>query len=106
MAELVDWLHHESITRAGTNTANSTIGQPFGNGADVCPVCGKPSTIGKPLTNGDRIRSIGDEELAEWLASIVECDDGCPCIKECGEKEELGFCYQSMLEWLRKESDG
>ena len=56
-------------------------------------------------TNADRIRSMSDEELAEWISSIMECDDGCPCIKECGEKEELGFCYPSMLEWLRKEVD-
>lgn len=58
-----------------------------------------------PLTNADRIRSMSDEELAEWLVSIIECDDGCPCIKECGEKEEMGFCYPSMIEWLRKEAE-
>ena len=46
----------------------------------------------KKSTNADRIRSMSDEELAEWLVSIIECDDGCPCIKECGEKEEMGFC--------------
>lgn len=59
----------------------------------------------KPLTNADKIRAMNNEELAEWLASIVECDDDCPCIKECCEKEEMGFCYQSMLEWLKKEID-
>ena len=55
------------------------------------------------ITNGDCIRQMSDEALAEWLVSIIECDDGCPCIKECGEKEEMGFCYPSMLEWLKEE---
>lgn len=61
--------------------------------------------LNRPQTNADRIRNMSDEELAEWLVSIIECDDGCPCIKECGEKEEMGFCYPSMIEWLRKEVD-
>lgn len=39
---------------------------PFGNGIDVCPVCGKSSTIGKPITNGDRIRQMTDEEIETW----------------------------------------
>jgi len=97
MAELVDWLHHESITRAATNTANGTIGKPFGNGADVCPVCGKPSTIGRK-TNADRIRMMSDEELAERM-SCFECV-GCPlCHEDCVGKS----CKDAILEWLKKE---
>ena len=41
--------------------------KPFGNGIDVCPVCGKPSTIGNPMTNADHIRAMTDEEMAEQL---------------------------------------
>ena len=119
MAELVDWLHHESITRAGTNSGTSYIPRLK---TAKCPLCGKETDIliyndgvlegcrycgvrPQVKTNADRIRSMTDEELAEWLVSIIECDDGCPCIKECGEKEEMGVCYPSMLEWLRKEVD-
>ena len=46
--------------------------RPFGNGLDVCPVCGKPSTIGIPQTNGDRVRSMTDEKLAEWIVHKTE----------------------------------
>ena len=46
--------------------------KPFGNGIDVCPVCGKPSTIGNPITNADRIRAMSDEELAEWIVHKTE----------------------------------
>ena len=47
---------------------NHVEAKPFGNGLDVCPVCGKPSTIGKPQTNADLIRAMSDEELAWWIS--------------------------------------
>ena len=47
--------------------------KPFGNGIDVCPVCGKPSTIGKSITNADRIRAMTDEELADELLEWFAC---------------------------------
>lgn len=60
-----------------TVTVDHIDATPFGNGLDVCPVCGKPSTIGKPQTNADRIRSMSDEELAEWIAYDTSCET-CP----------------------------
>ena len=29
----------------------------------------------KPLTNGDRIRQMTDEELAEWFAKYIPCNE-------------------------------
>lgn len=107
MAELVDWMHHESVTRAGTNTANSTIGQPFGNGVDVCPVCGKPSTIGKPQTNADCIRAMTDEELAEFLDKweAKDIDYSLTFCNMC--KGEMYDCHKDcLMQWLKKEVDG
>ena len=52
---------------SNTYTTDHIEAKPFGDGVDVCPVCGKPSTIGKPYTNADRIRAMSDEELADWV---------------------------------------
>ena len=72
-----------------TVTVDHVEAKPFGNGIDVCPVCGKPSTIGKPMTNADRIRAMTDEELAEWFYF-----------------SSLGFHYkqEEMLNWLKQEA--
>lgn len=80
-----------------TVTVDHIEAKPFGNGLDVCPVCGKPSTIGKPQTNADRIRSMTDEELAKYLAWLV--DDKFP---SCCEWEMYGDTIQinAWLEWL------
>lgn len=58
----------------------------------------KPIAI-KPLTNADRIRSMTDEELAEWLdkhdAYIAGCYSG-----KCGGRD----CKHCWLDWLREEA--
>ena len=43
-----------------------------------CPVCGHKTNT--PQTNADRIRSMGDEELAEFLIDLA--DDGNLRIRE------------------------
>jgi Lar family restriction alleviation protein len=59
------------------------------------------SRTGKDInvaTNADRIRSMSDEELAEFLRNI----------RDCGDYEELkfmgGVCmdYVSVIEWLKQ----
>ena len=72
--------------------STSADAKPFGNGLDVCPVCGKPSTIGKPMTNYSRIISKTPEELAEFLY-VKTCEDGYP---------QFGTT-QDWLGWLRQE---
>lgn len=86
-----------------TVTTDRTDAKPFGNGVDVCPVCGKPSTIGKPKTNADRIRSMTDEELAHLLNDCVCPIDQCPHYYDdrgCTKSE----CEKCWLDWLRQEA--
>lgn len=72
--------------------------KPFGNGTDVCPVCGKPSTIGKPITNADRIRAMSDEALAGWLS--IYCRGKTPPYEPCRNS-----CEACWLDWLREEAE-
>lgn len=37
-----------------------------------CPICGEEMRIGSDMTNADRIRSMTDEELAKYLAWLVD----------------------------------
>ena len=64
----------------------------------------------KPQTNADRIRSMTDEELAEFLpiASNFICQPTEECIRNtvmnhCGECERTEEC---AMKWLRVESEG
>ena len=64
----------------------------------------------KPITNADRIRSMTDEELAEYLAPCA-CppirfnkntgDIVCPVNKEPSASD----CKSCWLDWLREEAD-
>lgn len=57
----------------------------------------------KPITNADRIRSMTDEELADWLG--VYCNGqtaqevGKPCVSD------MGSCEECWLDWLKRESE-
>ena len=69
---------------------------------DVCSnplLCGMPlNSPSKAMTNADRIRGMGDEELKEFICSILQC-------KFC-KFEGWGGC--ELLEWLQQpaEEDG
>lgn len=73
---------------------------------DLCCMCNyikeddPPSRyepIAKPTTNADRIRSMSDEELADFIT-----DDMCGLI--CGDPLACeGQCKQKMLDWLKRE---
>lgn len=85
-----------------TVTVDHVEVKPFGNGIDVCPVCGKPSTIGKPQTNADRIRAMSDEELAELMEDKGDCPPiECPHDGE-GAKVTRLDCKACWLDWLKK----
>ena len=49
----------------------------------------------KAMTNADRIRGMGDEELKEFICSILQC-------KFC-KFEGWGGC--ELLEWLRQPAE-
>lgn len=50
----------------------------------------------KPKTNGDRIRQMTDEELAESLSGSVACSHVTSCLDTS--------CYECTLKWLKAES--
>lgn len=53
----------------------------------------------KPKTNGDCIRSMTDEELAEFFDNT--------CIENLGKVrcDSYGRCYDCMLDWLKEEAE-
>lgn len=53
----------------------------------------------RPLTNADRIRNMTDEELADFLATYVQCE-GCWLADTCASDLSRN-CYDSLLKWLR-----
>jgi hypothetical protein len=67
--------------------------------ADFCCYCDDGSEF-EPQTNADRIRSMSDEELAEFFARRS------PCNYYCNYKDIscMGIgCKQGILEWLKSE---
>lgn len=49
------------------------------------------------MTNGDRIRQMTDEELAEHLSSYI-CDN-----RESGDCQRFKSCEECKLSWIRQE---
>ena len=58
-------------------------------------------------TNADRIRSMTDEELAEYLYSRGNdseyCYGICAFQDECKEWKTREFCIEHIVEWLKQE---
>lgn len=55
------------------------------------------------MTNGDRIRRMTDEELAD-IIGFNECeDDGYRCPELTGDSHCGGVCRSAFLEWLKQE---
>lgn len=59
------------------------------------------------MTKGDMIRSMNDEELAEWLHNIDhfydEHDDLCISLMVEDDAQEVYDSYGCLLEWLQEE---
>lgn len=56
---------------------------------------------GSRVTNGDKIRSMSDEELAEFIDSHVPCFEFCMCDHYiCKEK-----CKEGIEKWLKSEAE-
>lgn len=61
----------------------------------------------KRITNGDRIRSMTDEELAEWMHNMVAFEKDEELMLsiynlDTEETEEIYDSYGDLLEWLQK----
>ena len=56
---------------------------------------------GKKITNGDLIRQMSDEELADRLGIHAMCDF-CPAeSSDCGRgRENIKYCRAAWLNWL------
>lgn len=52
------------------------------------------------MTNGDRIRSLTDEELAKWYGPRMLCRD---CPKERISGCNLADCIDNALVWIQSE---
>ena len=64
----------------------------------------KPSACNSavPMTNADRIRAMSDEELAEWICSIMTaecCDQRCPARDICN----LGD--NGLVKWMKQPAE-
>ena len=74
---------------------------------DCCWFAGEDRTVEEcpdrtPATNADHIRSMTDEELAEWFLKIAAC----PCDAMnggCALNDDT--CRQAWLEWLKEEAE-
>lgn len=55
-----------------------------------------------PQTNADRIRMMSDEELAEVISNLGDCDTCYLYHKGCNINIS---CKDAVLEWLKKESE-
>lgn len=60
------------------------------------------------MTKADKIRSMSDEELAEWLHNITQFEEDVePMISiynlDTEKDETLHDSYGDLLEWLQKE---
>jgi len=73
----------------------------------VCPMCedcpdGCPVETPKDsrniVTNADRIRSMSDEELAEWLVDANMCERVCIEEDYCG----CDVCVNRVTDWLKQ----
>jgi len=53
----------------------------------------------EPQTNADHIRSLSDEELAEWFAETV----GCKLCDRIGLCRGVSECKEAYLQWLKSE---
>ena len=63
---------------------NSCIvcGRIIPEGKQVCLSCELSADINKPIvTNGDRIRSMPDDVLADYIFNLLKCDQSGLCTK-------------------------
>lgn len=77
-----------------------------------CMKCQGTGSIAVPMTNGDRIRSMSDEELAEFVCrnSIstmcdIICGGWCNAVKTL-KKSADEMCKDIVIKWLQQPAEG
>lgn len=78
---------------------------------EECDMCNKKYF--EPFTNADRIRSMTDEELAEYLFERGNKDEYCYgiCVHQddvnaCVKALKQDGCIRGVVAWLKQESKG
>ena len=64
-------------------------------------MCGENCPEHEPMTNADRIRSMSDEELAEFICAVSDDDEGAKMV-ECHYFP--AYSIYDILEWLNEKS--
>ncbi len=60
-------------------------------------------SISEPKTNGDLVRTMTDEELADWyFDKFFPCAPYCSVLDECPEHDDCKIC---LLEWLKQKNE-
>lgn len=82
---------------------NSNLGcvKPYG----VPCMLENVSPTDKKATNADRIRSMTDEELSEFINALTVCDC-CSYNGICSEYNNIPKCRKGVLEWLQQHTEG
>lgn len=57
----------------------------------------------KPTTNGDKIRAMTDEKLAQFLGDIHETNDGMELVIEEDNYFDVIFAKELIHDWLKEE---
>lgn len=62
------------------------------------------------MTNAERIRSMTDDELAEWLTNMCDIERHEEPYKsiynlDTGQEEEIHDSYGDLLKWLQSEAE-
>ena len=84
--------------KCGSCIGKTLCGEP----EDTALVC-VDRVIGKPMTNADRIRSMTDEELVEFIKNIKVRAALCKAVKNNDAFEEL--CSAEWLQMPAEEAD-
>lgn len=77
-----------------------------GTNLEYCGKCGfikQQCICEKPKTNADRIRSMTDEELAEFIRELNECCLAGAGMVDCSRNKDCIECEGIVLEWLQSE---
>ena len=53
------------------------------------------------MTKADKIRSMTDKELADWIAEIIDCWH-CPVYDKCCQPKK---CNEIIKDWLQQEAE-
>lgn len=74
------------------------------HGKGIVSYCDFDDCEEKKPSNADHIRAMTDEEIADFLCDIGECDRRCPAkIGDCIFSDST--CRSAWLDWLKEEGE-